>query len=170
MLEGHGTESSILYVPLGSQWPKTREIIEMKIIGAVLTVAFLIIAGVLISLVRSGGALKPAGVIKPAEIGSDPTLIGRQIAVRLYPDFHAAKHVVWRLQDGDEVLAEIARTTLVNSRALSKPTLVDLRNNNQDTCTENCWYVLSTDQALPDQLSLKLKDLPIAEVFVQYFN
>jgi len=147
-------------------------VLTMKIIGAVLAVAFLIIAGVLISLVRSGGALKPAGVIKPAEIGSDPGLIGKQIAVRLYPDFHAAQHVIWRLQGGEEVLAEIARTALVNSRALAKPTLVDLRNDKevQENCIEHCWYVIEIDRELPKSVSSKIKDTPIAEIFIQYFD
>lgn len=142
----------------------------MKIIGTVLAVAFLIIASVLISLVRSGGALKPAGVIKPAEFGSDPSLIGKQIAVRLYPDFHAAQHVIWRLQGGEEVLAEIARTALVNSRALAKPTLVDLRSGIPENCLEHCWYILAMDRPLPDPVSTKIKDTSVAEIFVQYFD
>jgi hypothetical protein len=142
----------------------------MKIIGATLAVAFLVIAGVMISLVRSGGALKPAGVIKPAEIGSDPNLIGRQIAVRLYPDFHAARHVLWRVEGGNEVLVDIARTALANSRALTKPTLVDLRNSTQDDCVDHCWYILEMDVALPDGVGAKVKDLPVAEVFIQYFD
>lgn len=142
----------------------------MKIIAVVLGVAFFIIAAVMISLVRSGGALKPAGLIKPAEIGMDPALIGKQIATRLYPDFRVAKYVIWRLEGGAEALAEVPRTVLAHYRIPTKPTLHDLRTDGQDNCVENCWYIQDMDSALPDSVAQKTKAAPIAEVFVQYFD
>ncbi len=143
----------------------------MKIIAAVLGAAFLIIAWVMISLVRSGGALKPAGLIKPAEIGADFSLIEKQIAIRLYPDFRANKHVIWRLEGGAEALAEIPHIVLANYQIPTKPTLQDLRGDGEDTCAaETCWYILGIDNALPDSVAQKAKAAPTAEIFVQYFD
>lgn len=143
----------------------------MKIIAVILGAAFLIIAGVMISLVRTGGALKPAGLIKPAEIGADPTLIGRQIAIRLYPDFRENQYVIWRLESGAEALAEVPRTVAANFQVQTKPSLLDLRGDGQDTCaTENCWYIFAMDSALPDSIVERTKVAPTAEVFVQYFD
>ncbi len=143
----------------------------MKTIAVILGAAFLVIAGVLFSLIRNGGALKPAGVIKPAEIGADPALIGTQIAVRLYPDFDAAKFVVWRVEGNDEALNQIPRSTFAHDRVRAKPTLVDLRTQEQATnCEENCWYVAGWDQRLPDPIAAKIKDAPTVEIYVQYFD
>jgi len=142
----------------------------MKTIAVVLGAALLIISGVMISLLRSGGALKPAGVIKPAAIGQDPSLIGRQIATRLYPDFHAAKHVLWRLEGGDERLADIARIAWAHYQSPVKPTLLDLRSGGPTDCSENCWYILDMGAALPESVELKTKAAPTAEVFIQYFD
>jgi hypothetical protein len=135
----------------------------MKVIGAVIGFALLVISGVMISLVYKGGALKPAGVIKPAEIGTDPDLIGRQIAIRLFPEFQSARVVVWRLQDnaGDE-LVKIPQTTLAHLRTPTKP---ELRTEaNGFTCaTEKCWFVVpgAENEALPEGA---------VEIFIRYFD
>lgn len=142
----------------------------MKTISIVLGLAFLIISGVMISLVRGGGALKPAGVIKVAEIGTDPTFISKQIAVRLYPDFDAAKVVIWWVAAGAEELAEIPRTVLLNYRSPTKPTLHDLRSENADNCVENCWYIQNLGAGLPEAILQNTKSTPTAEVFIQYFD
>lgn len=135
----------------------------MKVIAIIIGTAFLIVAGVMISLIRSGGALKPAGVIKPAEIGPDPTFIGKQIAIRLFPDFQEAKHVIWRVEDGADDLATIARDTFSHYRSPTPHTLIDLRSGAADTCLENCWYIA-------DWKTVLQKPGPIAEVFVQHFD
>lgn len=122
------------------------------------------------SLIKKGGALKPAGVIKPAEIGNDPTLIGHQVAVRLYPDFHAAKYVIWRLEDGADALAEIANVTFAQYGNPVKPLMRDLRTDATDNCTENCWYILNMTQQLPADLEQKTKTQPTAEIHIQYFK
>lgn len=140
----------------------------MKIIAIVLGVAFTIIAAVMISLVRSGGALKPAGVIKPAEIGADPDFIGKQIAVRLYPEFDAAQFVIWRIEEGMKV--DIPLSVLSHYQSPGKPTIQDLRGENQIECAENCWYVLELGAELPDSILKKTKTAATAEVFVQYFD
>lgn len=136
----------------------------------ILGLALLTISAVMISIVRSGGALKPAGVIKPAEIGMDPLLIGKQIAIRLFPDFHSAKHVIWRIEGADEALAEIPRVVLAHYRAPIMPTLHDLRGSDLDNCVENCWYLQDLKSGLPESVEQKTKSAPTAEVFIQYFD
>lgn len=140
----------------------------MKVIGIVLGIAFAIISGVMISLVRSGGALKPAGVIKPAEVGSDPVFIGKQIAVRLYPDFHAAKFVIWRLDEG--MAADIPLAAIENYKGPVKPTLFDLRGGTSEDCVENCWYVQEIGRDLPDSVLQKTEAATTVEIFVQHFD
>ena len=141
----------------------------MKTITLILSAAFLIIAAVMISLLRSGGALKPAGVIKPAEIGPDVASIGKQIAVRLFPDFQESQIVIWRIEGGAEELAQIARVAFVDYRSPIKHSLQDLRTPGQ-ACPENCWYIQDLEKPLPAELEQRTKSIPTAEVFVQYFH
>ncbi len=136
----------------------------MKTISIIMGAAFLIVTAVLVSLVIKGGALKPAGAIKPTEIGADPSIIGKQLDLRLFPDFDAAKFVVWRVES--EALVNIPKTALQHYRGHQKPTLLDLRSGGDDRCEENCWYILNLNSPLPD----KTKDQRTAEVFVQHFD
>lgn len=138
----------------------------MKTIVIVLGAAFLIITGVLLSLIFKGGALKPAGVIRPAEIGADSDLIGKQIAVRLFPDFDAAKNVIWYL--GDEAFAEIPRVALENYHGPVKPTIIDLRS--EATCEINCWYLARLGETLPPEIAHKVSGEPTAEIVIQHFD
>lgn len=133
----------------------------MKTIAIIIGIAFLIISGVMISLVIKGGALKPAGVIKPAEISQNPSEIGKHIAIRLYADFHAANQVIWRLEE--ESFADIARVAVANLRGPVKPTLIDLRSGSGDACSEKCWYLQTLDGPPPNEL-------PAVEIFVQRFK
>lgn len=140
----------------------------MKITAAILSLAFLIIAGVLFSIVKRGAALKPAGVIKVAEVGSDPTFIGKQIATRLFPDFDEAKHVIWRLEDNSQF--EIAYAAFANLRTHAKPVLVDLRSNSHSDCAESCWYIQDLKAKLPEAILQQTTSEPTVEIFVQYFD
>lgn len=142
----------------------------MKTVAAIVTLAFLVIAAVMISLVRRGGALKPAGVIKPAEIGNNPALIPEQIATRLYPDFHEAKFVVWRVEAGDAQLSAIPSAVFAHLRIPPLPTLHDLRHGGEDGCAENCWYVQDLEKELPDAVIQKMKDKPTVVIHVQKFQ
>lgn len=134
----------------------------MKAITIILGIAFLIITGVMINLVRSGGALKPAGLIKPAELGDDPGQVAKQIATRMYPEFHASKNVTWRVQSGSEYLANIPQAVLAHHKTASRPTLQDLRDGGQATCLDNCWYIQDLDAPAPAE--------PTTEIFVQHFD
>lgn len=140
----------------------------MKATAAIVSIAFLIIAGVLFSIVKRGAALKPAGVIKVAEVGKDPEFIGKQIAIRLFPDFDEAKHVIWRLEDNSQF--EIAYTTLTHLRTHAKPVLIDLRADSHGSCTENCWYIQDLRTELPAAVAQQTKSEPTVEIFVQYFD
>jgi hypothetical protein len=140
----------------------------MKTITIIIAVAFTIISATMISLVIRGGALKPAGVIKPAEIGSDPTKLGRQIGVRLFPDLNAHKVVLWRVED--DSLAHIVRTAQEFYHGPIKPKLYDLRAGVPANCTENCWYLLGMDTELPQTLAAQTTTDQPAEIYIQYFD
>ena len=134
----------------------------MKAITIILGIAFLIITGVMINLVRSGGALKPAGLIKPAELGDDPGQVANQIATRMYPEFDASKNVTWRVEAGSEYLANIPQAVLAHHKTPHKPTLQDLRGGGAATCLDNCWYIQNLDAPMPAE--------PTTEIFVQHFD
>lgn len=142
----------------------------MKAITIVMGAALLIISGVMFSLVRRGGALKPAGVIKPAPVEHDLKHIGQQIAVRLFPDFDVTHRVIWRLESGVEEFAEIPRSALKHNQLPHKPTLHDLRVNSHEECSGNCWYILDFEAPLPEQLAQELESEPNLEIFIQYFH
>ncbi len=142
----------------------------MKTIAVIVGAALLIITGVLVHLLRSGGALKPAGVIKPAEVSADPSLIGSQIAVRLFPEFNEARYVIWRLEGGDETLADVPRAAFAHLRSPKMPTVHDLRGGDPENCEGNCWFILSLEPALPESVAQKVKTSEPVEIFVQYFN
>ncbi len=142
----------------------------VKTVLILIGAAFLVISGVMFSLVKRGGALKPAGVIKPAEVGGDLAHIGKQIAVRLYPDFHEAKHVVWYIEDGSEELTQIARAALQNLKGQAPQTLHDLRSSSEDTCIENCWYLHTAGAPLAESVNRKTEQAPTVEIYAGYFK
>ena len=142
----------------------------MKIVFAILGAAILISSGVMVFLVKKGAALRPAGVIKPAEIGTKPDLIGQSVALRLFPDFQTAKNVVWYLDISDEPFVNLPESTLANYQTNFKPELFDLRQNVQASCIANCWYIQTAHVPLPDELLKKIKAEPSVEIFVQYFD
>jgi len=142
----------------------------MKKVSILLGVALLMITAILIFLLKSGGALKPAGVIKPAEIGSDPGLIGRAIALRLFPEFHAAQNVIWYLEAPEEILAKIPEIAHLNYQNPQKPALHDLRQDQQNICVGNCWYIRQAGSTLPETLLQKMKTEKSLEIHIQYFD
>lgn len=142
----------------------------MKIATVLLGTALLIVTAILVFLVTRGGALKPAGVIKPAEVGTDPDLIGKAIAIRLFPEFRAARNVIWYLERGEESFARIPRVAHLNYLAPQKPVLLDLRQDPRATCVENCWYLQWTGAPLPEDLASPTRTQPIMEIFVRSFD
>ncbi len=142
----------------------------MKKVFILLGAALLVITGILISLLKNRAALRPAKVIRPAEISSDPTLIGRSVANRLFPDFHAAQNVIWYIDTTEDQLTNLAQVALTHYQNPLKPTLHDLRQDMDSACPENCWYVHQSGVPLPDPISQKMRTEPSVEVFVQYFD
>ena len=142
----------------------------MKVIGVVLGAALPIVSYVMISLVRSGGALLSAGVIKPAEIGLDPHLIPKQIAVRLFPDFDTNKVTIWWIEAGRGQLAEIPVATIAHYRGHETPALHDLRMGERAECAAVCWYIQNIGSPLPETVVQRLKSEPANEIFIQYFD
>ncbi|MES2801214.1 MAG: hypothetical protein V4654_01875 [Bdellovibrionota bacterium] len=142
----------------------------MKIVFSLIAAALLISSGVMFFLVKKGAALRPAGVIAPAEIGTKPELIGQSIALRLFPEFQKAKNVIWYLDVAEEPYTRIPESTLSNYQTNLKPTLYDLRKVSEITCVENCWYVQAVNTALPEALLQKIKTEPSVEVYIQYFE
>lgn len=142
----------------------------MKIVVSILAAAVLIGSGVMLYLVKQGAALRPAGVIAPTEIGAKTDLVGKHVALRLFPDFQTAKNVIWYL-NVEEPHISIPETTLLNYQTNSKPELIDLRKIIQSTtCVENCWYVQTLNAPIPEALVQKMKTEPSIEIYVQYFE
>lgn len=142
----------------------------MKIVFSLLAAALLMSSGIMFFLVKKGAALRPAGVIAPTEIDTKSELIGKSIALRLFPDFQTAKNVIWYMGIDDELYAKIPESALSHYQTNSKPSFFDLRLNTQANCTENCWYVNSLNTPLPEALLLKIKTEPRVEIYVQYFE
>lgn len=142
----------------------------MKTVFALIGAAILISSGVMFFLVKQGAALRPAGVIKPAEISGNADLIGSSVALRLFPDFQTAKNVVWYIDIEEEPYTSVAATTLANYKTNYKPSFYDLRKGPLESCLENCWYVQSAKTPLPDTLLQKIKNEPTVEIFVQHFS
>lgn len=142
----------------------------MKIVFAIIGAAILMSSGVMFFLLKKGAALRPAGVIAPAEIGTKTNLIGQSVGLRLFPDFQTAKNVVWYMDIDEEPYARIPESTLLNYQTNFKPVLNDLRSEKKTSCQQNCWYVQSAKTSLPDELIHKIKTEPSVEIFVQYFE
>lgn len=142
----------------------------MKIVISLLAAAILIGSSVMIYLVKKGAALRPAGVIAPTEIGMAPELIGKSIALRLFPDFQTAKNVVWYIDVEDEPFVNIPESALSHYQTNSKPSFFDLRKAPQTNCAENCWYVQALNRPLPAELLQKTKNELSVEIYVQYFD
>ncbi len=64
---------------------------------------FVIITGVLIKLIKSGAALRPAGVIKPMNFDPEMTIIAQSLAIRLFPEFQSHQNVYWVSEEDFEV-------------------------------------------------------------------
>jgi len=142
----------------------------MKIIFSLLAAALLISSGIMFSLVKKGAALRPAGVIAPAEYSAKPELIGQSIALRLFPEFQTAKNVIWYLDGQEELFNHIPESTHTHLQTNSKPELIDLRKNPGASCFANCWYIQTANTPLPEVLAQKFKAEPAVEIFVQYFD
>jgi hypothetical protein len=142
----------------------------MKTISIVMGLALLIISGILIFLLKSGVALKPAGVIKPAEIGANPEHIGKSVAVRLFPEFHAVKNTIWYVESDEEPIASLPLVAYEHLKLPVKPNLQDLRRGRLDECPEKCWYIVKIGTALPEELTARLKAEESVEIYVQHFK
>jgi len=142
----------------------------MKIILSLLAAALLISSGVMFFLVKKGVALRPAGVIAPTEIGINSELIGKSIALRLFPDFQTAKNVIWHMDIEAEPYTHIPETVLSHYQTNNKPSFYDLRKAPPSHCSENCWYVHALSTPLPEALLQKMKTEPSVEIYVQYFE
>lgn len=130
----------------------------------------MISSGVMFFLLKKGAALRPAGVIAPAEIGSKSELIAESIALRLFPEFQKVKNVIWHLDIREEPFSEIAEMTLQNYQNNQKPYLFDLRKNPEAKCENSCWYIQSLNQPLDSSIADKIKNEPSLEIYVQNFE
>lgn len=142
----------------------------MKTVYSLLAAALVISSAVMFTLVKKGAALRPMGVIAPAEVGASSELIGKSIGLRLFPEFQTTKNVIWYLDISDEPYASIPESTLLNYQSNLKPKLVDHRKDPEASCTESCWYIQSPNTPLTEALQQKLKTESHIEIYVQYFK
>lgn len=141
----------------------------MKITYALIGAAFLIMTGILISLLKNGGALRPVGVIKPTEFGSDFDYIGKSVALRMFPEFHASHDVIWYLDHQDESFTRVLQAAYQHYQNPQKPAFRDLRQSSE-LCADKCWYVQQLGNPLPEALVQKMKMEKSIQVFIQDFN
>lgn len=141
----------------------------MKITYWILGIAFVIMTGIMIFLLKNGGALRAIGVIKPTEFGSDFDYIGKAVAVRMFPEFHAAKNVIWYLDHQDEDFTKVFQATYQHYQNPQKPPLHDLRQESE-LCADKCWYVQQLGNSLPQALVEKMKTESSIEIFIQDFK
>ncbi|MBX2993166.1 MAG: hypothetical protein KF681_00015 [Bdellovibrionaceae bacterium] len=142
----------------------------MKTIAVVVGLALMIATLIMMGLVRSGGALKPAGVIKVTEVGADPSLIGNYVATRLFPELHGAKAVIWYTDDQQGLPAQIPWLTHANYKAPEKPVVLDLWTNPSAECQGPCWYLQPLGKELRADLARQVQDERVVEIFVRYFD
>lgn len=143
----------------------------MKVVFSLLAAALIISSGIMFFLVKKGAALRPAGVIQPAEFTDKPDLIGKAIALRLFPEFQPAKIVIWYSDMKDQPHSQIPEVTLSYYQTNDKPELIDLRQDPAGECRlESCWYIQSLATPLPEALLEKVKTVPSIEIYIQYFS
>lgn len=141
----------------------------MKIISILLGIAFLFITAVMFFLLKNGGALRAVGVIKPTEYGTDFDYIGKSVAIRMFPEFHASQNVIWYLDHQDEDFVKVLKATYQHYQNPQKPPLQDLRTI-EEVCADKCWYVQQWGRELPQALINKMKTEPSIEIFIQDFK
>ena len=142
----------------------------MKIVYSFIAAALLISTGVMFTLVKKGAALRPMGVITPAEIGVSSELMGKSIGLRLFPDFQTSKNVIWYLDITEEPYSSVPESTLLNYQSNFKPKLVDLRIDPAASCADGCWYIQSPNTPLTAELQQKIKTEPSLEIYIQKFQ
>lgn len=142
----------------------------MKTVFLILSLAILMSSGVMFFLVKKGAALRPAGVIAPAEIAAKPELVAESIALRLFPEFQKVKNVIWHFDIQDKPFSEIAEMTLQKYQTIPKPELIDLRKNPEAKCETNCWYIQSLNQPINSYVVDKIENAPSLEIYVQSFE
>lgn len=141
----------------------------MKITYVLLGAAFLLMTGIMLSLLKSGGALRPVGVIKPTEYSTDIDYIGKSVALRMFPEFHASDNVIWYLDHQDESFVQILQSAYAHHQSSNKQPLRDLRQS-LELCQGKCWYVQQLGNSLPENLIQEMKNKKNIEIFIQDFN
>ncbi len=142
----------------------------MKTVSILLGAALIIITGILLTLLKSGGALKPAGVIGATEMGSDQNRIPKALALRLFPEFHRSKNVIWYFDSNNGFHSGIPVNTYQEFQSPEKPVLVDLRENNPKVCDEGCWYFQDISTPLSESIQEKIQAEPSIEIFIDTFR
>jgi hypothetical protein len=136
----------------------------MKWASGILIFALIFITSVTIYLVRQGAALRSAGVIKPSEIGSDFDVIGRSLALRMFPEFQSSPKVIWYFHPDQESLLRIARVAHLNLQLDPKPELIDARFlAKAPECSGPCWII--SNAAIPD-----IEKSSVLEIWTEFFD
>ncbi|HEX7672826.1 MAG TPA: hypothetical protein VF412_01575 [Bdellovibrio sp.] len=120
----------------------------MKVITTILVVAFLIITGAMISLIKRGVSLRPSTLITPSEVSANLQNISHGVAYRLFPDFQSYDLFVVGVPADNAELQQIAKDIKAQAEALLKQPIheaagkADLQN-----CAKPCWVTVTPDEA-----------------------
>ncbi len=120
----------------------------MKKIVILISLAFLIIIGAMVSLVKKGVSLRANTLITPSKISKNDSNVGPAIAQRLFPDFQASEILIIGLPAGNSRLQIVAEQIAASaSQLLGAPIhRVDDKLNPQD-CKKLCWIVVQPEEA-----------------------
>lgn len=119
----------------------------------ILTLACLVIAGVMLYLVKKGVSLRPALYIKPSPMTEGMKTVARDLSLRLFPEFQDARYVVWGIDAKDvEALEVLNSLKAEEERSKAKPvqilTVSDATTaEDLQKCQTPCWLLRPQEQA-----------------------
>lgn len=120
----------------------------MKVITTILVVAFLIITGAMIFLIKKGVSLRPSTLITPSEISANLQNVSHGVAYRLFPDFQSYDLFVVGVPADNAELQQIARDIKVQAEALLKQPIHEAASKTDlQNCLKPCWVTATPEEA-----------------------
>lgn len=123
----------------------------MKVISAILGLAFVIIAVCMFILIQRGVSLRTAPIIKHSILAEDEMNIATGVVLRLFPDFQQSDFVIWNLDQNSALVQKnlgIIKNRL--EKELKKPISIiydGLAASAEELkeCVSPCWIYFKPD-------------------------
>lgn len=125
----------------------------MKKITILLSLAFLIIAAVMIYLVKTGVSLRTAPYIRPSLVSADFLNVPDSVFTRIFPELQSAHYIIWGLPEmSDEAVVFVKEFTRryeeqfkAKVNMLADP--LQVSKDDVEKCEKPCWIFLPQDRA-----------------------